>query len=154
MFSKCCLLGAYMLASCLDVIHSHFRLYCVNIYTQNPTTAGDCFPVEVSIFLSKIFLGSCMYGNFFFTHVVGSAAEDKVVFPAVDRKVKQQVSYITDHADEERKFIEVRRLLEGVQAALEQNTTAAELYGELCLQAEVIVETIQQHLLDEEDQVR
>jgi zinc finger-like protein len=86
--------------------------------------------------------------------VVGSAAEDKVVFPAVDRKVKQQVSYITDHADEERKFIEVRRLLEGVQAALEQNTTAAELYGELCLQAEVIVETIQQHLLDEEDQVR
>ena len=67
--------------------------------------------------------------------------------------MKQRVSYTLDHADEERKFDDVRRLLEGVQVAVNSNSTAAKLYGELCVQAEVIVETIQQHFLDEEDQV-
>lgn len=105
-------------------------------------TPVDCFPVIADLSIEHMFC-----------HMVSSAAEDKVVFPAVNRKVKQRVSYTTDHADEERKFDDVRRLLEGVQAAVNSNSTAAELYGELCVQAEVIVETIQQHLLDEEDQV-
>jgi len=56
-----------------------------------------------------------------------------------------------DHAEKDRRFEDVLRLLEGVQAAVNNSTTITQLHSELCEKAELIVESIQQHLLEEEE---
>jgi len=56
-----------------------------------------------------------------------------------------------DHAEKDRRFEDVIRLLEGVQAAVNNSTTVTQLHSELCEKAELIVESIQQHLLEEEE---
>lgn len=56
-----------------------------------------------------------------------------------------------DHAEKDRRFEDVLRLLEGVQAPVNNSTTITQLHSELCEKAELIVESIQQHLLEEEE---
>lgn len=71
--------------------------------------------------------------------------------PTLHQKVQERVTYLMDHAEKDRRFEDVLRLLEGVQAAVNKSTTVAQLHGELCEKAELIVESIQQHLLEEEE---
>lgn len=71
--------------------------------------------------------------------------------PTLHQKVQERVTYLMDHAEKDRRFEDVLRLLEGVQAAVNNSTTVAQLHRELCEKAELIVESIQQHLLEEEE---
>lgn len=65
------------------------------------------------------------------------------------RKVNDEIICSLKHSEEEGRFDNVLRLLERVQIAVNNSTTAAQLYKELCGQAELIVETIQNHLSEE-----
>lgn len=71
--------------------------------------------------------------------------------PTLHQKVQERVTYLMDHAEKDRRFEDVLRLLEGVQAAVNNSTTVTQLHSELCEKAELIVESIQQHLLEEEE---
>eukprot|EP00249_Psilotum_nudum_P024396 c29174_g1_i3 orf=1038-5078(-) len=82
-----------------------------------------------------------------------SAAEDKVLFPAVGRKTKHGLSYISEHELEEQQFDDVRRLLQGICDSGAGGLTASEIYDKLCNHTNLIVDTVQQHLLDEEMKV-
>lgn len=71
--------------------------------------------------------------------------------PTLHQRVQERVTYLLDHAEKDRRFENVLRLLEGVQAAVNNSTTVSQLHSELCEKAELIVESIQQHLLEEEE---
>lgn len=71
--------------------------------------------------------------------------------PTLHQKVQERVTYLMDHAEKDRRFEDVLCLLKGVQAAVNNSTTVTELHRELCEKAELIVESIQQHLLEEEE---
>ncbi|XP_057996262.1 zinc finger protein BRUTUS isoform X2 [Hevea brasiliensis] len=77
-----------------------------------------------------------------------SIAEDKVIFPAVDA----ELSFAQEHAEEEIQFDKLRCLIESIQSA-GVNTSLTEFYTKLCLQADNIMDTIQKHFQNEEDQV-
>jgi zinc finger-like protein len=79
---------------------------------------------------------------------VCSIAEDKVIFTAVDA----ELSFAQEHAEEEIQFDKLRCLIESIQSA-EANSTSAEFCTKLCFQADQIMDTIQKHFLDEEVQV-
>ncbi|CAN6451570.1 unnamed protein product [Victoria cruziana] len=81
-----------------------------------------------------------------------SIAEDRVIFPAVDAKVKKGVSFVMEHEREENQFNEIRCLIEDIQNA-EANSTTAEFYRKLCAQADQIMNTVEEHFQDEELQV-
>ncbi|KAH9306204.1 hypothetical protein KI387_010608, partial [Taxus chinensis] len=81
-----------------------------------------------------------------------SVAEDKIIFPAVDQKVKRGMSFAYEHAKEENQFNDLRRLIESIQNAGASSSTS-EFYEKLCAQADQIVETIEQHFLNEECEV-
>lgn len=81
-----------------------------------------------------------------------SIAEDKVVFPVVDQKVQKGVSFINEHAQEESQFNDFRHLIESIQNAGVSSSTS-EFYNKLCAQADQIVETIEKHFLNEENEV-
>nr|PNR27802.1 hypothetical protein PHYPA_029954 [Physcomitrium patens] len=83
-----------------------------------------------------------------------SSAEDKLMCPTLHQKVQERVTYLMDHAEKDRRFEDVLCLLKGVQAAVNNSTTVTELHRELCEKAELIVESIQQHLLEEEEVFR
>ncbi|CAM6015632.1 unnamed protein product [Sphagnum balticum] len=78
-----------------------------------------------------------------------SAMEQNMVFSGNWRKVNDEIICSLKHSQEEGRFDNVLRLLERVQMAVNNSTTAAQLYKELCEQAELIVETIQNHLSEE-----
>ncbi|KAJ9676987.1 hypothetical protein PVL29_022132 [Vitis rotundifolia] len=78
-----------------------------------------------------------------------SIAEDKVIFPAVDG----ELSFFQGCAEEDSKFNEIRCLIENIQSAGANSTSAAEFYGELCSHADKIMETIKRHFDNEEVQV-
>ncbi|KAA8541256.1 hypothetical protein F0562_025137 [Nyssa sinensis] len=78
-----------------------------------------------------------------------SIAEDKVIFPAVDG----ELSFFQEHAEEESQFNEFRCLIESIQSAGLNSTSAAEFYAKLCSHADQIMETIQRHFHNEEVQV-
>ncbi|CAM6094029.1 unnamed protein product [Calypogeia fissa] len=82
-----------------------------------------------------------------------STAEDKVLFPAVNEKVKSVFSCALDHAREEQQIDDVRRLVEGLQSVETGSPVSSQLYVRLCAQAEVMVKSIRQHLHDEEIEV-
>ncbi len=65
------------------------------------------------------------------------------------QKVNEEIICSLKPSEEEGRFDNVLRLLERVQMAVNNSTTAAQLYKELCEQAELIVETIQNHLSEE-----
>ncbi|CAN4124837.1 unnamed protein product [Withania somnifera] len=77
-----------------------------------------------------------------------SVAEDKVIFPAVDG----EISFAQEHAEEENEFDKFRCLIESVQSA-GSNSTSAEFYSKLCSQADHIMETVERHFCNEEAQV-
>lgn len=77
-----------------------------------------------------------------------SIAEDKVIFPAVDA----EISFAQEHLEEENEFDKFRCLIESVQSA-GSNSTSAEFYSELCSQADHIMETVERHFCNEEAQV-
>ncbi|KAF2317795.1 hypothetical protein GH714_041109 [Hevea brasiliensis] len=77
-----------------------------------------------------------------------SIAEDKVIFPAVDA----EISFAQEHAEEEIQFDKLRCLIESIQSA-GVSTSLTEFYTKLCLQADHIMDTIQKHFKNEEDQV-
>ncbi|KAF9593211.1 hypothetical protein IFM89_020706 [Coptis chinensis] len=77
-----------------------------------------------------------------------SIAEDKVIFPAVD----VELSFVQEHAEEESQFNNFRCLIESIQSA-GANSSSAEFYSKLCSQADLIMDTIQKHFHDEEVQV-
>ncbi|XP_020264959.1 zinc finger protein BRUTUS [Asparagus officinalis] len=77
-----------------------------------------------------------------------SIAEDQVIFPAVDA----EVSFVQEHAEEERQFNKFRCLIEEMQAA-GANSTSADFYSKLCLHADQIMDTILKHFHNEEAEV-
>ncbi|XP_038981730.1 zinc finger protein BRUTUS-like isoform X2 [Phoenix dactylifera] len=77
-----------------------------------------------------------------------SVAEDQVIFPAVDG----EVSFVQEHAEEERQFNKFRCLIEQIQSA-GANVTSAEFCSELCAHADQIMDTIQRHFCSEEAEV-
>lgn len=77
-----------------------------------------------------------------------SIAEDQVIFPAVDG----EVSFVQEHAEEETQFNKFRCLIERIQRAGAESTSA-EFYAELCSHADQIMETIQKHFHSEEAEV-
>ncbi|KAM0830804.1 hypothetical protein ACQ4PT_065971 [Festuca glaucescens] len=75
-------------------------------------------------------------------------AEDQVVFPAVN----SELSFVLEHAEEERRFNNFRRLIQQIQMA-GAKSTAAEFYSELCSHADQIMEAIEKHFCNEETKV-
>jgi hypothetical protein len=75
--------------------------------------------------------------------------EENMVSSGNWQKVNEEIICSLKHSEEEGRFDNVLRLLERVQIAVNNSTTAAQLYKELCEQAELIVETIQNHLSEE-----
>jgi zinc finger-like protein len=74
--------------------------------------------------------------------------EENIISSGNWQKVNEEVICSLKHSEEGR-FDNVLRVLERVQMAVNNSTTAAQLYKELCEQAELIVETIQNHLSEE-----
>lgn len=64
-----------------------------------------------------------------------------------------ELSFSKGHAEEKSKFNEIRCLIENIQIAGGNSTSAAEFYGELCSHADKIMETIERHFDNEEVQV-
>jgi len=77
-----------------------------------------------------------------------SIAEDRVIFPAVDG----EVSFVQEHAEEERQFNKFRCLIEEIQTA-GANSTSADFYSKLCSHADQIMDTILKHFHNEEAEV-
>jgi len=77
-----------------------------------------------------------------------SIAEDKVIFPAVDK----ELSFAQEHAEEESEFDKFRCLIESIESA-GANSSSAEFYSKLCSHADHIMGTIQNHFHNEEIQV-
>lgn len=77
-----------------------------------------------------------------------SIAEDQVVFPAVD----SELSFVQEHAEEERRFNNFRCLIQQIQLA-GAKSTAVDFYSKLCSHADQILETIEKHFCDEETKV-
>ncbi|KAL1807733.1 hypothetical protein ACET3Z_024723 [Daucus carota] len=77
-----------------------------------------------------------------------SIAEDKVIFPALDA----ELSFAEEHAEEESEFDKFRSLIESVERA-GANSSSAEFYSKLCSQADHIVGSIQKHFQNEEVKV-
>ncbi|KAL5228336.1 hypothetical protein ABZP36_016601 [Zizania latifolia] len=77
-----------------------------------------------------------------------SIAEDQVVFPAVD----SELSFVLEHAEEERRFNNFRCLIEQIQIT-GAKSTALDFYSELCSHADQIMETIEKHFHNEETKV-
>ncbi|KAA3463724.1 Zinc finger protein-related isoform 1 [Gossypium australe] len=77
-----------------------------------------------------------------------SIAEDRVIFPAVDA----ELSFTQEHAEEEIQFNKLRRLIENIQSA-GTDSSSAEFYANLCSQADQIMDSIQKHFHSEEAQV-
>ena len=84
----------------------------------------------------------------FYCFSVCSIAEDKIIFPAVDA----ELSFAQEHAEEKIQFDKLRCLIESIQSA-EANSTSAEFCTKLCSQADQIMDNIQKHFHDEEAQV-
>ena len=76
-----------------------------------------------------------------------SIAEDRVIFPAVDA----ELSFAQEHAEEEIQFNKLRCLIENIQSA-GANSSSAEFYAKLCSQADRIMDSIQKHFHSEEVQ--
>ncbi|PUZ64899.1 hypothetical protein GQ55_3G180100 [Panicum hallii var. hallii] len=77
-----------------------------------------------------------------------SIAEDQVIFPAVD----SELSFVQEHAEEERRFNKFRSLIEQIQIA-GARSTVVDFYSELCSQADEIMQKIERHFSDEETKV-
>ena len=80
--------------------------------------------------------------------LVCSIAEDQVIFPAVDG----ELSFVQEHAEEERRFNKFRSLIEQIQIA-GARSTVVDFYSELCSQANEIMQKIERHFSDEETKV-
>ncbi|CAO2165997.1 unnamed protein product [Urochloa humidicola] len=77
-----------------------------------------------------------------------SIAEDQVIFPAVD----SELSFVQEHAEEERRFNNFRCLIQQIQIAGAEST-AVDFYSKLCSHADKILETIEIHFCNEETKV-
>ncbi|CAI9096158.1 OLC1v1032241C1 [Oldenlandia corymbosa var. corymbosa] len=77
-----------------------------------------------------------------------SIAEDKVIFPAVD----SGLSFAKEHAEEESEFERFRYLMESIESA-SANSTSAEYCLSLCSHADRVMQTITNHFQNEETQV-
>lgn len=82
-----------------------------------------------------------------------SVAEDNILFPAIGQKVKRCLSFIDDHAREKRQIHNFQSLVESLHIVGEDLNTS-ESSSKFCGQADLIMETIQQHFVDEEFEVR
>ncbi|XP_057812774.2 zinc finger protein BRUTUS isoform X2 [Cryptomeria japonica] len=81
-----------------------------------------------------------------------SVAEDNILFPAIGQKVKRCLSFIDDHAREKRQIHNFQSLVESLHIVGEDLNTS-ESSSKFCGQADLIMETIQQHFVDEEFEV-
>ncbi|KAB2035530.1 hypothetical protein ES319_D04G158500v1 [Gossypium barbadense] len=77
-----------------------------------------------------------------------SIAEDRVIFPAVDA----ELSFTQEHVEEEIQFNKLRRLIENIQSA-GADSSSAEFFANLCSQADQIMDSMQKHFHSEEAQV-
>ncbi|PPD97482.1 hypothetical protein GOBAR_DD05500 [Gossypium barbadense] len=78
-----------------------------------------------------------------------SIAEDRVIFPAVDA----ELSFTQEHVEEEIQFNKLRRLIENIQSA-GADSSSAEFFANLCSQADQIMDSMQKHFHSEEAQAR
>ncbi|KAI5056021.1 hypothetical protein GOP47_0029542 [Adiantum capillus-veneris] len=81
-----------------------------------------------------------------------SAAEDKVIFPAVGQKANQSISFDEEHLQEKRLFDDLCCLLDSVQNKL-GSVALTEISSQLSTSVELISQTIEKHLSDEETKV-
>ncbi|KAI5083489.1 hypothetical protein GOP47_0003232 [Adiantum capillus-veneris] len=81
-----------------------------------------------------------------------SAAEDKVLFPAISQKANQQILFAHKHAEEVRCLEIIREHIEGFQLTREAIALDA-FYGKLHEHVNQACQTIQQHFLDEEAKI-
>ncbi|RZB91645.1 Zinc finger protein BRUTUS isoform C [Glycine soja] len=77
-----------------------------------------------------------------------SIAEDRVIFPAI----KAELHFLQDHTDEELQFDKLRCLIDSIQSA-GADSSSAEFYFKLSSHTEQITDTILKHFEDEEAQV-
>jgi zinc finger protein-like protein len=80
--------------------------------------------------------------------LICSIAEDQVIFPAVDG----ELSFVQEHAEEERRLNKFRSLIEQIQLA-GAKSTVVDFHSELCSQADQIMQKIEGHFNDEEIKV-
>ncbi|KAH9327072.1 hypothetical protein KI387_007250, partial [Taxus chinensis] len=78
-----------------------------------------------------------------------SAAEDNILCPAIDQKVLRCVSFIDDHTCKKAQMHNFQSLIESIHIA-GGNSNTSESSSRFCAQADLIMETIQQHFHDEE----
>ncbi|MCO5564445.1 hypothetical protein L7F22_018106 [Adiantum nelumboides] len=78
--------------------------------------------------------------------------KDKVIFPAIGRRANQCISFDEEHLQEERLFDDLRGLLDGVQNK-SGSVVTTEFYSQLCTNVELISQTLETHLLEEEMKV-
>jgi hypothetical protein len=70
----------------------------------------------------------------------------------IAKKSKQPLSYSAEHLKEEYLFKDIRKLLEDI--ILEKNAhISTDMYRQICTHADMIAETVQEHLADEEFKV-
>ncbi|MCO5569786.1 hypothetical protein L7F22_023501 [Adiantum nelumboides] len=81
-----------------------------------------------------------------------SAAEDKVLFPAIAQKATQQIVFAQKHAEEEHCLEMIRQHIEGFQLTREP-TPLDVFYGKLHEHVNQACQTIQKHFLDEEAKI-
>ena len=71
------------------------------------------------------------------------------MFPAIAEKTKQPLSYSSEHLKEKQLFNDIRQLLDDIM--VEKNShISIEMYRQICTRAEVIAQSVREHLGDEE----
>jgi zinc finger-like protein len=126
-----------------DILHWHNAirkdLHDIAEETRRVQQSGDFSDISAFNERLQFIADVCIYH---------SIAEDQVIFPAVD----SELSFVQEHAEEERRFNNFRCLIQQIQIA-GAKSTAVDFYSKLCSHADKILETIEKHFCNEETKV-
>ncbi|KAF8696068.1 hypothetical protein HU200_036956 [Digitaria exilis] len=126
-----------------DILHWHnsirMDLHDIADETRKVQQSGDFSDISAFNERLQFIADVCIYH---------SIAEDQVIFPAVD----SELSFVKEHAEEERRFNNFRSLIQEIQMA-GAKSTAVDFYSKLCSHADKILETIEKHFCNEESKV-
>ncbi|KAG2599902.1 hypothetical protein PVAP13_5KG488400 [Panicum virgatum] len=126
-----------------DILHWHNAirkdLHDIAEETRRVQQSGDFSDISAFNERLQFIADVCIYH---------SIAEDQVIFPAVD----SELSFVQEHAEEERRFNNFRCLIQQIQIA-GAKSTAVDFYSKLCSHADKILETIETHFCNEETKV-
>ncbi|KAG2590903.1 hypothetical protein PVAP13_5NG457100 [Panicum virgatum] len=126
-----------------DILHWHNAirkdLHDIAEETRRVQQSGDLSDISAFNERLQFIADVCIYH---------SITEDQVIFPAVD----SELSFVQEHAEEERRFNNFRCLIQQIQIA-GAKSTAVDFYSKLCSHADKILETIEKHFCNEETKV-